>query len=310
MMQNESFPSFDAFKNTLLETLDRKIDEVCECAMNYRRFISKWRPNPLRTLFYRDCLENSRDFNDFGARYNASVINIAGLTNLVNSLVAIRYAYEGKLSVDPAGLISQLEGNYPNQALQRELLSLPKFGNGNSEADDVAKELSERIFRRIRSHSTSELAMLPSVIMFTIYAWISAGIPATADGRSAGEAVADSFGAMQGTNTEGLTSLLRSASTPDQSEAIGTAILNIRLAKSLLADHESRQKLKALFLAYFKRGGLQLQATVADGELLRKALEQPEKYPELIVRIGGYSEYFQRLGHALQAEVVKRTELL
>ena len=61
-------------------------------------------------------------------------------------------------------------------------------------------------------------------------------------------------------------------------------------------------------MTYFNRGGMQLQVTVQDSETLRKALAEPEKYPELIVRIGGYSEYFQRLGHALQAEVVKRTE--
>ena len=310
MMRAEAFTSYEAFKESLFETLDRKLDEVCECAINYRRFIAKWRPNPLRTLFYRDCLENSRDFNDFGARYNASVINVAGLTNLVNSMVAMKYAYNGKLSVDAQSLLWHLERNYPEPILQKELLALPKYGNGNAEADAVAKELSERIFKRIRSHSTAELAMLPSVIMFTIYASMGAYLPATADGRSAGEAVADSFGAMQGTNTEGLTSLLLSASTPDQSEAIGTIVLNIRLAKSLLTSQESRQKVKALIMAYFKRGGLQLQATVADGELLRKALEQPDKYPELMVRIGGYSEYFQRLGHALQAEVVRRTELL
>ena len=310
MTRPEAFTSYEAFKESLFGTLDRKLDEVCECAVAYRRFIAKWRPNPLRTLFYRDCLENARDFNDFGARYNASVINVAGLTNLVNSMVALRHAYDGRLSVDAAGLMRQLEGNYPEPALRRELLSLPKFGNGDAEADEVAKELAEHLFRRIRRHSTPELAMLPSVIMFTIYADMGAGLPATADGRRAGEAVADSFGAMQGTNTEGPTALLRSASTPDQSEAIGTAVLNIRLAKSLLASQESRQKVKALITAYFRRGGLQLQATVADKETLQKALEQPDRYPELVVRIGGYSEYFQRLGHALQAEVVKRTEML
>ncbi len=308
MMPLEPFPSYNAFKERLFDTLERKIDEVCECAINYRRFIAKWRPNPLRTLFYRDCLENSRDFNDFGARYNASVINIAGLTNLVNSLVAMRYAYEGKLSVDVSTLMKQLEGNYPEQILQKELLSLPKYGNGKAEADDVAKELSHHLFNRIRSHSTSELAMLPAVILFTTYAGLGAYVPATADGRSAGEALADSFGAMQGTDTEGPTALLRSASTPNQSEAIGTAILNIRLAKSLLASHESRQKVKSLIMAYFMRGGLQLQATVANAELLRQALDQPVKFPDLIVRIGGYSEYFQRLGRSLQVEVVKRMD--
>ena len=304
----EGYSSYMSFKDSLFEVLDRKIDEVCDCARRYRQFIAKWRPNPLRTLFYRDCLETSRDFNDFGTRYNASIINIAGLTNLVNSLVALKRAYEGRLSVDVSSLMTQIKGNFPDPALQKELLALPKFGNGLSEADDIAKELSSRIFQRVHTHSDSELTMLPSVFLFTTYASMGAGIPATPDGRRAGEAVADSFGAMQGTDTERPTALLRSASAPDQAEIIGTPVLNIRLAKSLLDSRESRQKVKELFLTYFKCGGLQLQVTVLNAEILQKALEHPENYPDLIVRIGGYSEYFQRLGHALQVEVVKRTE--
>ena len=150
--------------------------------------------------------------------------------------------------------------------------------------------------------------MLPSVILFVTYAGLGSLVPATPDGRHAGEAIADSCGAMQGTDTNGPTALLLSTAAPDLSKAVGTPVLNVRLAKSLLSDTESRSKIQALLMTYFNRGGMQLQVTVQDAETLRKALAEPEKYPELIVRIGGYSEYFQRLGHALQAEVVKRTE--
>ena len=307
-MNPEDFADFQSFKTHFVDTIDRKLDEICDSARRYREYIAKWRPNPLRTLFYRNCLETSRDFNDFGTTYNASIINIAGLTNVVNSLVALRRAFDGKLSLTVPQLMAALRENFPQPEVQTELKKLPKFGNGLTEADDIAKELSDNIFQRILSHSDDKLKMLPSVILFVTYTGLGSFVPATPDGRHAGEAIADSCGAMQGTDTNGPTALLLSTSTPDLSKAIGTPVFNVRLAKSLLADAESRSKVQALLMTYFNRGGMQLQVTVQDAETLRKALAEPEKYPELIVRIGGYSEYFQRLGHALQAEVVKRTE--
>jgi len=77
---------------------------------------------------------------------------------------------------------------------------------------------------------------------------------------------------------------------------------------SLAADPKQRPKLQALLRGYFAQGGLQLQPTLIDSETMKKAYENPEAYPELIVRIGGYSEYYNRLSRELQFAVLKRTE--
>lgn len=299
--------SFDSLMAAFWKAFDCQLQEMTNAAHRCRDFFAQCHPNPLRTLFYNDCLDVAKDFNSYGARYNASVINVVGLTNLVNSLYAIRLAYEGRLSVDVKELAKALKDDFPDEALRQELLALPKYGNGNESIDSEAASVINEIFARIRAKSTDKLPFLPSVILFTTFAYCGAFVGASADGRRGGTPVADSFGAMQGTDHEGPTSLLRSASTPLQHQALGTLILNIRLDKSMLMTPEARQTVKALILTYFHQGGLQLQATVADQATLEAALANPNDFPNLLVRIGGYSEYFNRLSRDLQIEVVKRT---
>jgi formate C-acetyltransferase len=89
---------------------------------------------------------------------------------------------------------------------------------------------------------------------------------------------------------------------------IGTLIFNLRLNVEMLKTPEKRAIVKSLITSFFKRGGMQIQVTIVDQETLRKAYEKPEDYPNLMVRIGGYSEYYTRLSRTLQAEILKRTE--
>ncbi|MBR6075055.1 MAG: hypothetical protein IKP87_07110, partial [Victivallales bacterium] len=102
--------------------------------------------------------------------------------------------------------------------------------------------------------------------------------------------------------------LVNSVTAPNQSEYLGTPVFNMRLNRDMVATPENRQRTKALIMAYFHRGGLQIQVSVMDAETLRKAYDNPQDYPNVMVRIGGYSEYFNRLSKTLQLEVIKRTE--
>ena len=144
--------------------------------------------------------------------------------------------------------------------------------------------------------------------MFVTYAWAGQGVPATPDGRLRGEPIADSIGPMQGRDTRGPTAMLRSVCKLPLGDAIGTPILNLRLAPEILRTTEGRRKFEALVRSYFAMGGMQIQVTVVDGEVLRDAIAHPERHGDLIVRIGGYSEYFNNLSPELKASVLLRTE--
>ncbi|HDS74521.1 MAG TPA: formate C-acetyltransferase/glycerol dehydratase family glycyl radical enzyme, partial [Firmicutes bacterium] len=182
-------------------------------------------------------------------------------------------------------------------------------------ADELAADLSEFIFaemlrrRTWRKNADGEGGpFVPSCLMFTTYAHFGRQVGATPDGRRANEPIADSAGPYQGRDRSGPTAMLRSVTRLDQQHAPGTLVVNIRLGKSHLVGAEQRAKTRALLRTYFDMGGLQLQVNVVDQELLRDAVAHPDRYADLIVRIGGYSEYWSNLEPALRESVLLRTE--
>ena len=248
---------------------------VKEIRMN-AEFTATFRPHLIRTLFVDDCIDRELEYHNGGARYNGSAMSVGGLTNAANTSAAMRNINE-------------------------------KFGNDQEQVDEIAREIAEFTFGLIREQRSRLDGMtFPGVIVFSTFGFLGKYIPATADGRAAGDPVVDSFGAVAGTDKQGPTALLKSVSKLPGNFAAGTPILNIRFQKKLV--HEQRPQLKALIRSFFQMGGMQLQVTVADQEMLKKAYDDPGSYPDLMIRIGGYSTYFNSLDRDLQTEVLKRHE--
>ena len=144
---------------------------------------------------------------------------------------------------------------------------------------------------------------MPSSIQFSTYAKAGKAVGPTPDGRGDGAPLCDSIGAIHGNDKNGITALLNSAAAISQENMCGTPVLNIKIDPA-----RAKKSLKPLVLGYFEMGGMQLQITSVSREELIRAKEHPEDYPNLIVRIGGYSEYFRRLSPELQQTVIDRTE--
>jgi len=141
---------------------------------------------------------------------------------------------------------------------------------------------------------------------------LSAGkeISALPNGRYAGQPLNDSIGAFEGADTNGPTALINSVVKLPQTKAIGTPVFNMRFNKNLITRAGGSENLAALIKTYFQKGGLQAQISILSTEEMRAAQKEPEKYKDLIVRIGGYSEYFVYLSPQLQETVIKRSEML
>lgn len=214
-----------------------------------------------------------------------------------------------KKEIHPSVLLAHLSNNFANNPmLQRRLLALPKYGNGNSEVDEIAKDISAYIYNKFLNYAPWRGGrFLASCIMFVTYGQFGKSIGATPDGRGKDTPVADSAGAVQGRDRNGPTSLLRSVTMLDNIHAPGTLVVNIRFTKKMFSNEESKEKIKALIKTYFKMGGMQLQVNVVDQELLKDALAHPENYEDLVIRMGGYSEYFNRLGDELKLSILERT---
>lgn len=294
--------SSEEFYNGLLGGIRRVIIDILGDVDRARAARAALRPHPVRTLFIDDCIDLGLDYNNGGARYSWSVINIAGLINVIDSLLAINDLVFIRQKYSAAEFLRLL--NSGDKTLFDELKRCPCYGVDNPDADRLAHDFSAAVFGCFREiKPTCGEAFLPSSIQFATYTYAGQCVGATPDGRHRGDPLCDSIGAVHNRDTAGPTALLSSAAHLAQPLAAGTPVMNIRLNKNYI-----KEVLKPLITGYFEKGGMQLQITCVSKQEIAEAMINPEKYGNLIVRIGGYSEYFKNLSPELRQTVYERTE--
>jgi formate C-acetyltransferase len=300
--EQDAVSTFEGFSEGLMGRTRREILEVLEKVSSYQKRRAQYRPQPVRTLLVDDCIDKAMDFNAGGARHYWSVINLAGMVNVIDSLLAVRELVYDKKEFTPQAFLAALsEGS---AAFRARLRGCSCFGVDNPKADGLAADFAGKIFD-VFSERTPYLGgrFLPSSIQFVTYADAGRQVGATPDGREAFSPLADSLGAIHGKDTAGPTALLNSVAKLPLYKAAGTPILNLMLKKEFIAA-----ALKPLVMGYFVQGGMQIQISCLSREDMLDAVEHPEKHENLIVRIGGYSERFNNLSSELKETVIKRTE--
>ena len=306
----ERCDTFDAFLARYRERLRDGVQRLTDAVSAWQKTKALYYPQLIRTLLIDDCIESGREYAAGGARYNWSVINIDGLANVIDSLCAVREVVFERGEVGAAELLRALRDDFKgHEKLHKRLERCPRYGNGDERADGVARELSGFLFSEfLQTVPWRGGRFLPACLMFVTYADKGKRVGATPDGRHAASPIADSAGAHQGRDRSGPTALLRSVCALDLVHAPGTMVVNIRLSERLLRTAEERDKVKALIRSYFRMGGMQVQVSVVDQAVLRDALEHPARYEGLVIRVGGYSEYWSRLSRDLQLSILERTE--
>ena len=302
--------TFEQFMVRLKEDITTDIIAMCDRVSANQKSKSLWQPQPLRTLLIDDCIDNEMEFNAGGARYNWSVICIAGLANTYDSLAAVKRLVYDERAVTAEELLGALRDNFAGQEeLRQRLQRSPHYGNDDPYVDDLAVAVSTHVFSEFMGQTPWRGGrFLASCLMFVTYGTFGAQVGATPDGRLAQTPVADSAGAVQGRDTSGPTALLRSVAKVPHFLAPGTLVINIRFTRRLFDDPAMRQQLKALIRTYFELRGMQLQINVVDQRVLQAALDDPDAHRDLIVRVGGYSEYFHLLSRDLQVSILERVE--
>ena len=300
--QLDRYDTFDAFLDGYAAEAERVIDGVCENLEEHRKTRAQYRPQPIRTLFIDDCIDRMTDFNAGGARYNWSVINVAGLINVIDSMQVVKTLVFDEKRYTAAEFLEKLDAQEP--MFLADCARQPKHGNDDASVNEIASVLSERIFPAFERHTCTPGGRYFAVSnQFTTYESAGRGVRATPDGRAAGAELCDSCGAIRGRDINGPTALLSSVAALHPHLVLGTPITNIRISKRNLPH-----VLKSLTMGYFAMDGMQLQVTCASREELLDALEHPEQHENLVVRIGGFSEYFNRLSPTLKQSVIDRTE--
>lgn len=292
---------FDAFFEGLVERTQAEIDDQLECIIDNYIYMSKYLPNPMRTLFTDDCIEKGLDFNAGGARYTWTQSSDSGMINVIDSLLALRELVFEKKRYSPQEFLQLLTAEDPQ--LYAQLKACPCFGVDDDRADALGAAYAQRIYSVYRDKKPRGFvdACILTEHQFLRYEPIGKLIGPTPDGRKGGEPTCDSIASLRGKACSGPTAMLCSAAKLPQNMADGISVLNLTLNKNSV-----EKNLKALVEGYFALGGIQVQVTVTSPEELKDALANPDKHRDLIVRVGGYSDYFVNLTPALREAVVAR----
>lgn len=308
---SESFGSFEEHFKSILDRLDESIRRNFEAQNGLRRHRAANSMNPLLSCFVNDCLKRGCDIERGGAIYNWIMPSFVGMANLVDSLYAIKTVVYDRKEMTLAELKTAMEHNFEGyEELRRRLLNgIPKYGNDIDDIDALFGRITEHIIgecgKYLGMHSNGRL--VPSVFCWEMHERFGRVTGATPDGRLAGFPLGDGSGPCQGRELNGPTASILSSTKWEHYKLIGGVAVNMKFSKSTFTA-QSLNVMKGLIMAYLERGGFELQINVTDAETLKRARENPDEYRDLVVRIGGYSDYFTRLSKEMQAEVILRTE--
>ncbi len=268
--------------------------------------------DPLASLLIDGCMESGRDLFQGGSELGTHWSFYAyGLGTAADSMAAVKKAvYEEKILT--IGQLAQLlERNFAGADSMRAMLerSMPHYGNDEDEVDALAKDILTQFDDLVLAYNEKERRDKYVSTLFGYFFHIYHGeiTGATPNGRRKGETFSDSMGPSQGKDVNGPTRMLNSVLKLNHGGVTGGYALNLKINPDLIRNQRGTNVLKGLIAAYLEDGGPQLQVNFVDAEALKKAKLEPDKYRDLIVRIGGYCEFFVNLDSALQDEIITRT---
>ncbi len=309
---------YEAYHKQMLYFVNMKL-----AVNNYiERMFSLYAPATFLSLFIDDCITRGRDYYSGGARYNTTYIQCTGLGTITDCLATLKkHVFEDKkFTMDE--LLKAVASNWgrdencqlstvnsqPEKMRQFIMNRTPFFGNDDDYADSVAVKVYDDLVKAIEGHPNTrggktQLNMLST----TCHNYFGSVCGASVNGRLAHFAISDGTSPAHGADTNGPTAVIKSLGKLDQTKSGGT-LLNVRFVPSLLKRDEDLKKLVSLIRAYFSMGGHHIQFNIVDTQTLLDAQQQPDDYKDLLVRVAGYSDYFNDMTEQLQNEIIARTE--
>jgi pyruvate formate-lyase/glycerol dehydratase family glycyl radical enzyme len=266
---------------------------------------------PFLSCFCDDCIERGLDINDGGAVYpSVHGAGCMGIATVADSLAAVEYVvYNNKMTTLQTlrdALMANFEG-YDD--LRNELIRAPKYGNNIDFVDKYAVwyvDVHEKIFSKYRTRDGGPIYIAIASNVNNI----SAGreVAATPDGRKSREPLSDAASPAQGADKRGPTAVVHSITKPDYRKVSCGTVLNQKYSPEMFKNPEKRAKLLGLIKVYFSKGGQEIQINSVSREVLKDAMENPQNYKNLVVRVSGFSAFYITLDRAVQNDILERTE--
>ncbi|MCP3891698.1 MAG: glycyl radical protein [Desulfobulbaceae bacterium] len=305
------FSDFSELYDAFLRQVEFIVDLKMRVSNYIDRMFAKNAPAPFLSVVIEDCISKGKDYYDGGPRYNSNYIQCCGLGTVTDSLSALKkHVFEEK-TFTMERVLAAVSKNFEGEEFMRQTIMNRTSFFGND--DEVADRLAVRIYDdlvaaiddkpNIKEGGKYHLNMLST----TCHVYFGKMMGATPNGRLAGKSISDGTSPSHGADTNGPSSVIKSLSKIDHVKSGGT-LLNLRFLPSLLKRDQDIKKLGQLIRSYFTLGGHHIQFNIVDTATLYAAQQCPDDYKDLLVRMAGYSDYFNDMNGDLQQEVIERTE--
>lgn len=304
------FENFEQLYDAFLRQLNFITETKIRVSNYIDRMFAKYAPAPFLSVVIDDCIQKGRDYYDGGPRYNTNYIQCTGLGTVTDSLTALKKHVFEDGAFTMTQVLDAVARNFEGEEFLRQTIinKTPFFGNDDDFADDIAQQIYADLLNAIDGKpNTKGESFHLNMLSTTCHIYFGKVMGATPNGRLAGKSISDGTSPSHGADTNGPSAVVRSLTKLDHSMSGGT-LLNQRFLPSLLKRDEDIKKLSHLIRSYFTLGGHHIQFNIVDTATLKAAQQNPEDYKDLLVRMAGYSDYFNDMNADLQQEVIERTE--
>ena len=308
----------------LMEVWDKTLREFTRYSVIVENAIDKASerdvPDILCSALTDDCIGRGKTIKEGGAVYDFISGLQVGIANMADSLSAIKKLVYEEKKITPEQLWNAILDDFQseeNRKIQDMLANeAPKYGNDNDYVDSLAVECYAPYIDEIRKYPSTRYARGPiGGIRYAGTSSISAnvgqgmGTMATPDGRNAREPLAEGCSPAHNADKNGPTAVFKSITKLPTEKITGGVLLNQKMTPQMLSTEENKQKLEMLLRAFFNRlHGYHVQYNIVSRETLLDAQAHPEKHKDLIVRVAGYSAFFNVLSRKTQDDIIGRTE--
>lgn len=303
----KDFKTFDEFFNAYLRHVEFYIRLLSDKADEVYKLTDKSSCDLYSAMLFDDCLEKGRGVIS-GARYLGLEIETHGIISVADSLSAIKELVFEKKIITAETMLKALNSNFEGYAKEHKLMqNAPKYGNNDDIADSMVQEVLSKVHAIIASQAErlNYHFCVSSNISVDAYYYFGKRLGATPDGRFAGKPFTNGLNPLPGNDSNGITALLNSMAKIKPGHS-GGQVNHIKFGSDMFT--ENRRFIDTLIETYFENGGVHLCIEALNKKDLENAYNEPEKYPNLMVRVGGFSARFVTLPREFQLEILSRTQ--
>jgi pyruvate-formate lyase len=302
-----NFETFDNLWNAYKEQVEYHVKQLAVHEKLEYDFAGNHAPFLYSSMLMDDCIERGKGIYEGGIRYLGGTLESYGNSNTADSFTAIKQLVYDEKKITLESLVDMLDRDFTGYDRERNMvLNCPKYGNDNQSADSMLMQVHEHLcnFTREQAKEAGLSSYLIVVINNDANTVIGEHTSASADGRKSLTYMNPGNAPVGGADKSGVTAFLNSVAKP-RTDIHAGAVQNMKFSKEMFGTY--RDKLEILLATYWQKGGAQAMITCISRGDLEAAMEHPELYQNLIVRVGGFSERFVNLPRHTQLEILSRT---